>query len=389
MSNNFGGAATVRAALHFTAATYLSYAVWLLVSMVAARQLGPRDYGHYAFLIWLSGSLTMLYFNGLTLSAIRFVSEAHGRNDVAEARSIHHLLWSWFLVSLVGVSVLFLLASPWLQPAGWEKPGWVFAGAALIAAAAKADYTLGASISKGYGHFEIDARTIIVMSAAALVGLTIVALKGARIDAYIVYFVALNVGYSLVTRVLMGRAGISPSRKSVNEDLRRRIREQYLWTALMFLVFAFSNKSVENLFLNSFVGPEAVGWFAIGAAMTRGGIDLLSSGLNSVLLPMMSHAFGSNDVGRANRIMATAMRYYFFLGVTLAGVGVLWAAPAVTLLYGPQYAPAIIGLQVMLLVSALSMPEAATASLLMTTDRQSLRVGLAVIALLLTLAIRF
>lgn len=389
MSNSFGGAAALRSALLVTAATYISYAVGLVVSMVAARQLGPRDYGHYAYLVWLSGSLSMLFCNGLTLSAIRFVAESLGRKDLAEAKGVHHLMETWFAASLVAVTAAFAAAAPLLEPAGWERSGWLFALAALIAAAAKSDYTLGASVSKGYGRFEIDANTINLMSLAALLGVLGLAYFGARIDAYIAYFVILSIGHAITTRLLMRRIGIRAARSPIEDGLRGRILNHWFWSAAMFLVFAFSNKSVENVFLNSFVGPEAVGWFAIAAAMTRGGVDLLSSGLTTVLLPMMSHAMGSNDVVRANRILIDAIRYYLFLGVALAGVGVLWAAPVISLLYGSQYAPAIIGLQVMMVVGALTMPQSATASMLMTTDRQSIRVGLAVIALLLTIGAAF
>lgn len=386
MSKNFGSAAAARSALVVTATTYTSYAVWLLVNMVAARILGPHDYGQYAFLVWLSGTLTLLFTNGLTISAIQFVSDAHGRDDEPGARSVHHLLWTWFLASLVGFSLLFLLASPWLQPAGWQHSAWAFSFAALIAAVAKSDYTMGASFSKGYGHFEIDPRTINLISVAALVGLLGLVLAKAELNAYITFFVVLSIGYSIIVRFLMRRAGIAPVAGTVEPALLRRIRSHHLWTALLFLLLALSNKSVETLFLNAYVGSEAVGWFTIAAAMTRGGVDLLSSGLNSVLLPMMSHALGSHDVLRAGRIMTDAMRYLFFLGIVLAGVGVLWAAPAITTIYGEGYSPAIIGLQVMMLVGALTMPEAATSAYLMTTDRQWLRVGLAASAWIITLA---
>lgn len=386
MSNRFGGAAAFRSALLVTGATYISYIVGLVVSMVIARELGPRDYGHYAYLIWLAGTLTMLFCNGLTLSTIRFVSESLGRGLPAEAGGVRRLLGSWYAISLIVVSLAFAAAYPWLQPADWHKPAWMFAVAALIAAATKSYYMFSASTAKGYGHFEIDAYTINLLSIANFVGVLIMAFIGVPIEAYIAYFVVLSVGHALVARILMRRAGIGAAPGEVPDSLSERIRKYYYWTAVLFLVFAFSNKSVETLFLNSYVGPEAVGWFAIGAAMTRGGVDLLSSGLNTVLLPMMSHAMGSDDVGRANRILTDAMRFYAFLGLTLAGIGVLWASPAIMLLYGAQYAPAIIGLQVMMVVGALTMPGDATASMLMTTDRQSVRVALAISAVLLTLA---
>ena len=385
MSNRFSGRDVLRSALLVTASTYISYAAGLIVSMVVARHLGPRDYGHYAYLIWLSGTLTVLICNGLTLTAIRFVSESFGRADTGEANRVQRLLRSWYFASIAIVSVTYVAVSPWVAPNGWDKPGWWFVAAALIAAIGKADSTLGASVSKGYGRFEVEAYTMNLLSLASLAGVVLLALSDAPLEAYMVLFVVLSVGYAISTRILMGRAGIHVSDDPVDDVLRKRIQQQYMWTALLFMIFALSNKSVENLLLNTYVGPEAVGWFAIAAAMTRGGVDLLTSGLNTVLLPMLSRAVGANDHDHASSILSDAMRYFFFLGVTLAGVGVLWAEPAITLLYGQQYMPAVIGLQVMMLIGGMLMPEAATAALLITTDRQTLRVALAISSLTITI----
>jgi O-antigen/teichoic acid export membrane protein len=208
----------------------------------------------------------------------------------------------------------------------------------------------------------------------------------ASLAVFIWYFVVVSLAHYLVTLLLMQRAGISAVSGPIAPDLRKRISDHYAWTAILFLVLAFSNKSVETVFLNYYSGPEAVGWFAIGAALTRGGVDLLSSGLNSVLLPMMSHAFGSSDVPRAHRILSDAIRFSAFLGAMLAGVGVLWAGPAIIVLYGAAYEPAVIGLQVMMFVGAVTLPGNATSSLLMTTDRMGVRVSLSVGVVVLTLA---
>lgn len=387
MTNRFEGGSALRSAILVTGATYISFAAWLVLSMVVARSLGPKDYGHYAYLVWLSGTLTILYGNGLTLAAIRFVAQSIGGKDLQGAKTIHALLGGWFAISLVVVTAVFLVAYPWLQPADWTGPAWVFAVAAMVSGAAKADYLFGASISKGYGRFEVDAYTMNIMSLAGLAGALVLAYLGAPLIWFIWYFVAVSIGHGLVTRALMRRAGISAERGPIAPDLRSRIGDLYFWTAILFLVFAFSNKSVETVLLNHYVGPEAVGWFAIGAALTRGGVDLLSSGLNSVLLPMMSHAFGSSDEARAHRIVRDAIRYSAVLGVMLAGLGVLWAAPVIAILYGAEFEPAVIGLQVMMLVGALTMPGSATSSLLMTTDRMGVRVGLAVGTVVLTLAV--
>ena len=54
-----------------------------------------------------------------------------------------------------------------------------------------------------------------------------------------------------------------------------------------------------------------------------------------------------------------------------------WSGLVITVMYGAQYSPAILALQVMMLVGGLSMIENAIASLLTTTDTPSVRVTLA------------
>lgn len=386
MSGKFAGSTAFRSALIVTGATYISYGLGLLVSMVVARTLGPQDYGHYAYLVFLSGVLTALYGNGLNLSAIRFVAEALGRANLDEARRVHFQLGRWFVVSLVAVTILFFVFYPLLKPTDWNRPLWIFAVAVVISAVTKAGYLFGSSVSKGYGHFDIDARTISLMSFANLFAALACAYLVAPIDAFLWCFVAVSAGHLIVTQLFMRQAGIAALPGAIDTSLRDRIRRHYVWTGIFLLVFMLSNKTIETLFLNALGKPETVGWFAISASMTRGGVELLSSGLNTVLLPMMSHALGSNDVARAHRILADAIRYFAFLGVALAGVGLLWAEPLIHLLYGPQYAPAVIGLQVMMVVGALTMPNSAISSLLMATDRMHTRVIICGVAVVVTFA---
>ena len=80
------------------------------------------------------------------------------------------------------------------------------------------------------------------------------------------------------------------------------------------------------------VGPAEVGFFAIGAALTRGGVELLASGVNSVLMPLMAHGYGQGGTTRVHAILSDSLRLYGFAGLLLAGVGFMWADVAVWLL---------------------------------------------------------
>ncbi len=377
MTGRFGRVSAFRSALLMTGSTYVTYIIGLLVSTMIARSLGPDQYGHYAYLVWLSGVLIMVYNNGLTTSGMRFVSECLGREDTEQARSVHGWLIRRYRVSLLLGTAAFLAAFPWIQPSQWDGPVWLFAAAALAAALAKSGYLFGSSVAKGHGLFNIEAHTTNLMALASLVGTAVITFYKLPLGAYIVLFVVLSLGHTVMTYALMRRAGIHPAYGDLDPALVERIRKHLIWSIVLTLIAALTNKSIETVMLNSLVGPAAVGYFTIAATMARGGVDLLASGLSSILLPIMAHAFGSGGIERVHRIMGDVVRYYFFLGLILAGVGCLWAAPVVTVMYGAAYAPAIVALQVMVLVGGFTMTEAAFSSLLSTTDHQKLRAYLA------------
>ena len=178
MSQQFSGAAAIRAAVMIMGSTYVTYAVGLLVSIVIARHLGPDDFGRYAYVVWLAGILLAIANNGLTSTSIRFVSESLGRKSPDAARRVHGWLLRRQVACMVLVALGFIVAARWLAPDGWEGPLAWFVLVALAAGLSKAVYIFDASIAKGYGRFDVEARATVAMSFLNLVlVLVLVALR--------------------------------------------------------------------------------------------------------------------------------------------------------------------------------------------------------------------
>ena len=168
MSQQFSGAAAIRAAVMIMGSTYVTYAVGLLVSIVIARHLGPDDYGRYAYVVWMSGMLLAVANNGLTSTSIRFVSESLGRESPESARRVHGWLLRRQIACMVLVALGFIATSRWLAPDGWQGPLAWFVLVALVAGLAKAVYIFDSSVAKGYGRFDVEARATVAMSVLNL-----------------------------------------------------------------------------------------------------------------------------------------------------------------------------------------------------------------------------
>lgn len=381
----FSGVSAFRGALMMTGSTYVSYALGMLASIVIARTLGPDDFGRYSYVVWLAGMLVVLANNGITTTTIRFVSESLGRGAAEDAARVHGWLSRRQLASSLLVALGFLALLPHFRPTGWGNDGLgLLAAATLTAGLCKAWFIFDVSVAKGHGHYGIEAGTTVAMNLLSIGGVLALAWNRAGLESYVVLFALIGAGHAMSGRMLRRRAALLPARGPLAPELLPRVRSHLWWTVLLVLAWALGNKSIETWLLNRNVGAAAVGYFAIAAALTRGGIDMLSAGLGTVLMPMMAHAYGSGGRERANAIVAAAVRCYVALGLLLAGAGALAAGPLVGLLYGDAYGEVVLPLQVMVVVGGLTLGEAAFGALLSTTDNQRLRVGFVVLSLLVT-----
>lgn len=375
MSNQFGAKAMLRSALLMTGSTYVAFAASLVTSMLIARGLGPTDYGRYAYLVWLCSILIVLMNHGLNVSSIRFISEALGRSD----RPGSQALYAWFqkrhVQSMLLVTVVFLVCLPVVRPEGMEERLLFFAFVAVLASASKAAYLFNVSVAKGYGLFSIEASTISMLSIANLIGAAVLRFGGGSLDAYILLFLAISIVHPFLAHHMLKKADIRTSAQACDEPTLKRVRSHLSWAVVSTLVATFSNKSFETFLLHKLTGAEAVGFFTIAATLARGGVDLLATGLSTVLMPLMANAYGAGGQERLNRIARDSIRYYHFLGLLLTGIGLFWAQPMITIFYGESYAPTAFALQMMVIIRGFTLSSAAFGALLSITDNQRLRAG--------------
>src|SRR5512138_141521 len=233
MSQQFSGAAAIRAAVMIMGSTYVTYAVGLLVSIVIARDLGPEDYGRYAYVVWMAGMLLAIANNGLTSTSIRFVSESLGRRSPESARRVHGWLLRRQIVCMVLVALGFVAASRWLAPDGWQGPLAWFVLVALVAGLTKAVYIFDASVAKGYGRFDVEARATVAMSFLSLVLVLALALVDAPLLAYLGAFTLASVGHTVMSRRMLRRGGIKPEMVAPEPELEGRLRQHLLWTVVL------------------------------------------------------------------------------------------------------------------------------------------------------------
>ena len=366
MSSPFDRVATAKAALLMTGSTYVSFFFGLIVSAVVARSIGPADFGRYAYVVWISGILVQFANNGLNTTGIRFISENLGRNDRQTASDVHGWLLCRQYVCLAIASVGFLAGMPWMLPSGWNAHIALFGGVVLVSLISKALYLFDVSVAKGYGEYSVEAVSNTSITAVNLMLALVLYAFDAPLASYLALFALTSIAYGVSTWFLLRGRGISRTVATLEPGMETRLRQHLVWTVVLTLAAALGNKASETYLLSTYGSPAEIGFFAIATALTRGGVELLSAGLNTVLMPLMGHAYGAGGTQRVNDILGHSTRYYGFAGLLLAGVGFFWAGPAIVLMYGAQYQAAVPVFKVMVIVAGVTLSQGAFGALLST-----------------------
>lgn len=384
MNRPFSRAVALKAAALMATSTYVTVALGLVVSALIARGLGPEDFGRYAYLLWLSGLLVMLGNNGLGITAIRFVSECLGRGQPEQAANVHGWLRrrQWF--SVAAVLACLLVALPWLKPAGWDGRMDILIAVLIVSVLAKAVYMFDVSVAKGHRAFWVEAWSTMIMSALYTAGVAILVALKANLDGYLLFFACICVGHVAVTLPMLRRGGIAAGNSHCDEALITRLKPHLAWTVVQMVVATLSNKTMETFLLNALIGPAEIGYFTIAGNLARGGVELVSSSLTTVLMPAMAHAYGAGGIKQVNVIVSDAVRYCLFLGLILAGLGLAWSSMGVMLMYGPKYEAVVNVLRIMVVIGGLTLMDSAFGALLSTTENQRVRAQVALLSVVIS-----
>jgi O-antigen/teichoic acid export membrane protein len=364
-----------------TVSTYIEYALGLLMSVWIARSLGPSEFGRYAFTIWLCGWLIVCSNHALTTSSTKFIAEADGMGDPGLASHLAARFSRIQTVSSLVVIGLFVLVGWLFRPSEWGGSLLPIMGLVVVAVVAKANYAMLVAIEKGQERFEPEAVATVI---GGIVGMLLV-LTAMFLHAGLVSFVALFAVacllLNLINRLAYRRCCRPYSSGPIPPSVATRVNRHLRLTATLVLMGSFRVGTIEVFLLTTFTGSVAVGYFAIAGTLTRGAVQLFSVGLTSTLLPYMAKTYGENGTARAARFLSEATRFYWAVGIAIAGLGLVTTPEIVRLMYGTRYVDAIPAIEATLVLGGLLLIGNGIAAFQTVVDRQDDRIRIAVVAL--------
>ncbi|RDI97043.1 hypothetical protein DVT68_18300 [Dyella solisilvae] len=366
--------------------SYIEFALGLFVGVWIARALGPADFGRYAFTVWVCGLLIMFSNHALTTSSTKFIAEADGLGDPGAGS---HIAWRLNRVQHASSAVvigLFLLVLLVVRPVEWHDAPLVAAALVVLATASKANYAMWVAIAKGQERFETEAIATVVVGVLNVAMVMAATLAKAGLLAFVGIFTVCCLLLNLINRWAYRHYCQPFTPGPVPVELSVRLHRHLRLTAVLIIIVSVKAGGIEVFLLNSFATSTAVGFFAIAQTLTRGAVQLFSVGLTTTLLPYMAKTFGERGHEHAVRFLGEASRFYWAVGLVIAGLGLVTTPGLVTLMYGHRYADAIPAIEAMLVLAGLLLLGNGIAAYQTVVDRQDDRIRITVAALFINLA---
>ncbi|MCU1308466.1 MAG: polysaccharide biosynthesis protein [Acidobacteriaceae bacterium] len=318
-------------AMHLTR-TVLS----LLFAVLVARLLGPEGRGLFAAATVI-GALGVQFGNlGLQTSNIHFA--AKNRKDLPA------LIGNTALVSFgAGLAILAFLAGAQALRPGWLGLSGMLAAMSYVWVPFGILYLLLQSLLLGiqdfrhYNYIELVNRAL---PLAGIGGLYLVHSVSAG-TLFAATFVALIV--ACVWALLALRADRSNGPPRVDLHLLRA-NSAYGIKAYLTSIFCFLVLRIDLLMVQKLLGSEQAGYYSVSTSIADN-LAAIAVVIGSILLPKLSEM---SDIRQKLTLTKKAVLISAAILVPLLTIGGLFARPAVHILFGSRFEPAVVALVLLL-----------------------------------------
>ncbi len=325
------GGSVLRGSFWNVASTILPQLFVLVLSVVAARFLGPEDMGRQSFIAFIALSATALFGGGIAATLMRYVGEVLGAGRPAVARDLAG--WGWGLATI------------------WAVIGTaVMVGTGLLGADPMAAWIL-AGIGCGLGILQSIPNAVLVGAQewrrASLVGLVtgtlgvplvigVLAAGGGIVGLFAAdaAVIAVNLVWSgALSREVLRRLAARPER---DPKVRHAANVYARWALLSVLLATIVFKRSEFFFLNHYASDQAIAIYSISFAAVYA-ITTLTESLVQTLLPAFATLFGGGHGQRIEFGFDRAQRLVMMTALPLTAATVALGPEALALVYGRQY----------------------------------------------------
>jgi O-antigen/teichoic acid export membrane protein len=334
------GRSVLSGGLWYVASYGIPQAYTLIVSIAAARFLGPEGMGRQSFIAFISITTTSVLAGSMYVAVMRFIGETRGQGRDELLPGL--LWWAWRIegiAALIGGGTLALAAAFGAGPQG----AWVFAAVVTFAGTLHAIPT---AVLIGLQQFRRAAIVGLVTGFVGTAAVTIVLWQGGGITGMFATEAVVGVLNLLWTGTLARRSlaaverGVErePDRAALH-GLRRSVgRYALLWSIGLLFELIVATRS-EFFFLAHFSGNAEIAFYSIAYSAVAA-LRLIPKSLAGSTAPAFATLYGAQEFGRIRSGYSRSLRLLLLVTLPLTAVALALGPELIEEVYGRDYAGA-------------------------------------------------
>jgi O-antigen/teichoic acid export membrane protein len=352
------GSSVVRGGLWKMLSNALPQVYALVISVAAARYLGPDGMGRQSFIAFVELSVIELLTSGFAMSLQRFVGESVGAERGAQARWLARAIFRILLgAAVVGGGLLVVLGLLGSEP----RAAWILAGVAAFSGVLA---SVPGAILTGLQRWRDATVAGLVTGGLGTVATVLVLVLGGRISAMF----AVEAGMLLLVLVWTGiLARRSLSAVSTGLEPAPRLRRRSLrfagYSSLSGVLYLIVWRRSEFFFLNHYSSDSEIAFYSIAFALVTA-VVRLPSAMGQVLAPAVATLVGAGEHERIRRGFSRALRLLLIVTMPIAAATAALGPLAVRLVWGEDFAASREPLLIMVAASLITPVTVLASSLL-------------------------
>ena len=357
-----------RNTLYHSASAATSLLLFVLV-IIAARSLGPEDFGIFSFALAFVFLFDFVLDPGLYHLLIREIArQPHATRQYV----LHGMAWK-----MIAAPVAFFLI--WAVVNLLHDAERIHTVVYLIALASflKSAKDVYRATLLAHERFGLEALSTSVERGGLLAFGALVLLFDKGLIALCVVFVIVRALDLAVAHLLVRRIVGHHSVEFRWDFLRGLLRSGFAIGAFYVMLNVYSY--IDMVMISALRNAEEVGWYSAAYKLYEG-LLTIPVVVSMVLFPRLANLY-VHDYARFSTLALQGWKYVLLLGFAALVVGVPLVAPGIELLYGEGYDPSAIALTVLLASAPFLFIANFLQTLMITMDRQAILLKVAVAGL--------
>ena len=330
--------------------------------MLAARWLGPAEYGNMAFLLGTFAGVRALLDMGSSAGFFTFLSQQPRSWRFVRA----FFLWQalQFVVPLLVVGLML--------PSAWIATVWHGESRTLVLLAFAAAFMQGSVWSAVQQACESQRRTYLAQGIGVLVVLThlvaVVAFWWFGALGLTAILGGIAIEYFIAGAVVLRRLSFATGGDEMATPVMINKYVVYCLPLVPFSVLSFANEFADRWLLQQHGGGVQQAYYAVGAQLASIALIATSSILN-IFWKEIAEAHHRKDFERTRVLYHRVSRLLFAIGASVAGLLIPWAADVLSLLLGAAFVGGAPALMIMLLYPVHQTMGQVGATMMYATER--------------------